>query len=89
MIILLIHLGLACADPEPCDTLCESAGFDSVEETGDASGLTCLCSGGEGLGGLVTEDDCATYCAAVGSGADSAEVLNTNGSDDTCFCSSD
>lgn len=66
--ILLILLSLACADPEPCDVLCDAAGFDNLSETSDASGLTCHCSGGDGLGGSVTEEACDDCCASVGGG---------------------
>lgn len=83
----MLMILLACAEPEPCDTLCEAAGFDGVEELGhDDGSVSCACSGGDGLGGALTQEACDAYCAEVGG---EPEVQSQSGIDDTCFCSSD
>jgi hypothetical protein len=75
-------LALACAQPEPCDTLCESSGFQNIEETNEG----CFCSESDGLGGRLTQDACDDYCDALGAGAGTLE--STQETDDTCVCES-
>ena len=83
MTLLLL---LACdREPQPCDDLCEAAGFSGVEEYDDG----CYCSGGDGLGGSLDQAACEDYCVAVGGSADDAEVTSTQGTDDTCLCVSE
>ncbi len=76
--IVLVGCGGAA---DPCDTLCEDAGFSGIDATSDG----CFCSAG-GLGGSLTVEACDTYCADVHGSADDARLETTTTLDDSCVC---
>ena len=80
---LVLTFGCA-AEPEPCDALCESAGFQGIEEFADG----CYCSMPDGLGGELSQDACEGYCRDVGGSADEAALASTDTPNDTCLCES-
>jgi hypothetical protein len=82
---LLLTLLTACAEPQHCDDLCESSGFEGIDELQEG----CFCSAPNGLGGAVSQEACENYCVATGGAVEDATVENTNGVDDTCLCASE
>lgn len=86
-LVLTLFLALsACAgEPQYCDTLCEDAGFDGIDELAEG----CFCSAPSGLGGSITESACQDYCEDVGGSAEDALLETTDTTDDTCLCASE
>lgn len=82
--VVVGSLVAACGAADPCDTLCEDAGFDGVDVAEDR----CSCSSPAGLGGALSLSDCQDYCETVGAGADGAVLSTEETEDDTCVCGS-
>lgn len=81
---LTCALASCASDPQPCDTLCESAGYQNISETEEG----CFCATPEGLGGQLDASGCETYCDAIGADPDDAVLTTTETANDTCLCPS-
>lgn len=66
-----------------CDALCTGAGFDSGEEFDYSPVIECLCSG---AGAGLAQEDCTTYCAGFGIGAEDSLLSTEAVTNDKCVC---
>ncbi|MCO4747645.1 MAG: hypothetical protein KC912_22810 [Proteobacteria bacterium] len=79
---LLVVLIAGCGSADPCDALCDDAGFSGVDVTAEG----CFCSAGSGLGGELNLSNCEDYCTET-TGSDAfAHLESSLTSNDSCVC---